>query len=311
MRELRSDYCEFLLEQTDVSVANALRRVMIAEVPTLAIDLVEIEANTTVLNDEYIAHRLGLIPLVSTRASQFAYPYEANIEGTALQEVHFSLDVVCTQDSTQDVTSDDLVCLDADRFPEVRPINYKMADAEQRPITIVKMRRGQELKLHAVARKGIGKDHAKWIPVATAVYQFVPEISINEQLQAECTEEELLEVVNSCPTRVFNFDRVNHRIEVINAEAYTYDEEVLHKAEELGKTGLITVKQCQDRFVFRVEATGVLPPEQVVLGALDVLLGKCSTLVGEFNRVRQEEAALHIQEAQQMQNGVMPDMMMQ
>ena len=52
IRKLTSSYCEFVLSNTDVSVANALRRVMIAEVPTIAIDLVEIENNTTVLNDE-------------------------------------------------------------------------------------------------------------------------------------------------------------------------------------------------------------------------------------------------------------------
>ena len=42
----------------------------------------------------------------------------------------------------------------------------------EKPIVIVKMRRGQELKLRAIARKGTGKDHAKWSPVATARYQF-------------------------------------------------------------------------------------------------------------------------------------------
>lgn len=71
-RKLEDYYAEFVLSDTDVSVANALRRVMIAEVPTIAIDLVEFENNTTVLNDEFIAHRLGLVPLVSHEAQRCA-----------------------------------------------------------------------------------------------------------------------------------------------------------------------------------------------------------------------------------------------
>jgi DNA-directed RNA polymerase II subunit RPB3 len=68
IRKLTDNECEFVLRDTDVSVANALRRVMIAEVPTIAIDLVEFENNTTVLNDEFLAHRLGLVPLWSEMA---------------------------------------------------------------------------------------------------------------------------------------------------------------------------------------------------------------------------------------------------
>jgi len=58
-------YVEFTLSKTDISVANALRRIILAEVPTMAIEIVNVEANSSVLFDEFIAHRMGLMPLSS------------------------------------------------------------------------------------------------------------------------------------------------------------------------------------------------------------------------------------------------------
>ena len=207
IRKLTEEYCEFVLSNTDVSVANALRRVMVAEVATIAIDLVEIENNTTVLNDEFLAHRLGLIPLLSDHARMMKRPFEATDEND-LTDIVFNLDIKCTTDQTLAITTDDLV-LDPG-YPEIRPVNYRCVpcawgmgpcmeqglhawgaqsgcqypgilrlrsaclrdpDENTKPIVLVKIRKNQELKLRAIARKGIGKDHAKWIPVATAVFQ--------------------------------------------------------------------------------------------------------------------------------------------
>ena len=66
------DNLKFELRNTDLSVANALRRIIIGEVPTMAIDLVQVQENTSVLNDEFIAHRIGLVPLVSENVDSFA-----------------------------------------------------------------------------------------------------------------------------------------------------------------------------------------------------------------------------------------------
>lgn len=54
---------EFDLVGVDASIANAFRRIMIAEVPTICIEDVYVWNNTSVIQDEVVAQRLGLIPL--------------------------------------------------------------------------------------------------------------------------------------------------------------------------------------------------------------------------------------------------------
>lgn len=56
---------EFDLIGLDASLANALRRIIISEVPTMAIENVFVMNNTGVMQDEVLAHRLGLIPIVA------------------------------------------------------------------------------------------------------------------------------------------------------------------------------------------------------------------------------------------------------
>lgn len=108
IRKLEGEFLEFLLTNTDTSMANALRRIIIAEVPTVAIDLVEFTNNTTVLNDEFLAHRLGLIPLWSEHARHMKRPFEPYDRDDEVQVV-FELDIKCTSDSTMQVTDKDLM----------------------------------------------------------------------------------------------------------------------------------------------------------------------------------------------------------
>ena len=62
--EMKADKIVFELSETDISMANSLRRIMIAEVPTLCIDMVSFEEDSSCLPDEFIAHRLGKLAIL-------------------------------------------------------------------------------------------------------------------------------------------------------------------------------------------------------------------------------------------------------
>ncbi|XP_034681951.1 DNA-directed RNA polymerases II, IV and V subunit 3-like [Vitis riparia] len=278
IREVKDDYAKFELRETDASMANALRRVMIAEVPTVAIDLVEIEVNSSVLNDEFIAHRLGLIPLTSERAMSMRFSRDCDAcDGDGQCEfcsVEFHLRAKCMTDETLDVTSKDLISSDHTVVPVDFSDSSGYDSADKKGIIIVKLRRGQELRLRAIARKGIGKDHAKWSPAATVTFMYEPEIHINEDLMESLTLEEKTSWVESSPTKVFDIDASSQQVVVADAEAYTYDDEVLKKAEAMGKPGLVEIYAKEDSFIFTVESTGAIKASQLVLNAIDVLKQK-------------------------------------
>ncbi|TMX02675.1 hypothetical protein EJD97_020549 [Solanum chilense] len=279
IREVKDDFMKFELRDTDASIANALRRIMIAEVPTIAIDLVEIEVNSSVLNDEFISHRLGLVPLTSERAMSMRFSRDCDAcDGDGQCEycsVEFYLRVKCLSDQTLDVTSKDLLSSDH----TVVPVDYSDASSSfdntpNKGIIIVKLRRGQELRLRAIARKGIGKDHAKWSPAATVTFMYEPEIYINEDMMESLTLEEKTELVESSPTKVFGIDPENKQVIVVDPEAYTYDDEVLKKAEAMGKPGVVEIHAKEDSFIFTVETTGAVKASQLVLNAIEVLKQK-------------------------------------
>ena len=146
------------LEGVDRSYANAIRRFCLSEVPSMAIDDVVILENSSVLYDEILSHRLGMVPL-KTDLERYILPEKCdcgNPLGCQKCRVLLVLDATA-HDKPRTVYSGDLVSEDR----EIAPISPS--------IPLVKLAQGQSVKLEAYARLGRGKEHAKWQPATTSV----------------------------------------------------------------------------------------------------------------------------------------------
>ena len=265
---IKEDMIQFTLSNVDISFANSLRRVMIAEIPTLAIELVEFHENSSVLNDEFIAHRLGLIPLRTHNVDEFKYHWECDCDGSDCERcmVEFSLDVHCTEKQMA-VTSRHLM----PKNPSVNPF-HGFSDKDE--IMICKLGKGQKINLKAIARKGTGKEHAKWQCACVAVYSLQPEIEINNALESELDPNEKREIQESCPVKVYKYDEDQDKLDIEDVNACMFCQECTKLAKKLERPDLIKISYKPDVFKFSVETTGALPPEDIVTKGLEVLQRK-------------------------------------
>lgn len=140
--------------------------------PTIAVDLVEIEINSSVLADEFIAHRLGLVPLDSKGVNELNYSRDCDCEQYCEQcSVTLTLHAKCTSDQIMKVYARDLVADGRHASSVGSPV---ITDPEGLGCLIAKLRKDQELKLTCVAKKGIAKEHAKWMPTSAVGFEYDP-----------------------------------------------------------------------------------------------------------------------------------------
>lgn len=186
---------------------NSLRRLAISEVPTLAIDDVVMLENSSVMHDEAVAHRLGLIPL-RTDPGRFVMPHECDCKSTlgcSKCRVLLVLDSEASEKSKV-VLSGELVSEDE----LVKPVS--------KDIPIVVLAPSQKLKFEAYARLGTGKDHAKWQPTSAAVVKDGKDeneiILLIESNGALTAEEILLSAAERLASKVKTFKQVASSLKI-------------------------------------------------------------------------------------------------
>lgn len=289
----------FSLVGLDASLANAFRRIMLAEIPTLAVENVFIENNTSVIQDEVLAHRLGLIPFRGGKEGIHALRWwKKPAEGEDLfatcmdyNTVKLTLDVECTVNEEADPRETDPTKAYHNAHVYARDIRFEPTGHQAESlagddaivpvnpdILIAKLRPRQTINLSMHMHKGIGADHAKFSPVATASYRLMPTITILSPIVGADAEK-----FKACfPAGAIGIE--GGEAVVKDAARDTVSRECLRHPEFDGK---VKLGRRRDHFIFAVESSGQWDSDELFLESVRHLKEKCRLIeVQVVNMVR-------------------------
>ncbi|HLC60582.1 MAG TPA: DNA-directed RNA polymerase subunit D [Candidatus Nanoarchaeia archaeon] len=249
----------FILKDSDHVFANTLRRLMVDEVPSMAIEDVEFQKNNSILYDEMIAHRLGLVPL-KTDLKSYNLPDKCKCEGKGCNRCQLKLVLRATKGSGV-VYASELKSKD----PAVKPVFGEMP--------IVKLLKGQTLELEATAVLGKGKQHMKWSP-CHVWYKCKPIVEITGDVK---NPEAIIEVDHN------NIFEIKDRKLTINKDR-VLECDLSLDFSEIDKN--VKVAASETDFVFYIESFGQLSCKEIVNKAVDILDDQLDEFIEELKKAK-------------------------
>jgi DNA-directed RNA polymerase subunit D len=267
--ERTDDYVRFLLEGVEPSYANALRRVLLADVPKMAIEDVEFHLgpirgedgkeyeSVSPLFDEIIAHRLGLIPIPTDL--DLYNPREGcpscKGEGCPSCTIIYSLN----KRGPGLVTSGDL-----------EPIGDTKLRPKDPDIPIMKLGDGQAMLIYATAILGTGKEHAKWQATHGVGYRYYPVLRVGSKSLDPYDKD-----VPYCSSHMETTALEDETVELPS------DCKVCKKFMDAYKTDTIKVSNDPTRILMEFETDGSLAAKRVLVTAMDILSKRFSELASQ------------------------------
>ncbi|UZE93677.1 MAG: DNA-directed RNA polymerase subunit D [Candidatus Pacearchaeota archaeon] len=230
----------FLVKGINNSIANSIRR-NVLEIPILAIDTVEFSKNDSALYDEMLAHRIGLIPLKSTKT--FTPRKKCTCKGKGCLK--------CTAALKLKAKGPAMV--------NAKDLKTKGMEIVYPEMPIVLLAKDQELQLTAQATLGTGREHAKFTPGLVWFNSF-PIIDIKGC--SECTE-----CIDICPRKAISFKDKKLIIDPLKCDICEACVEFLKNKEKCS----ISIKPSEEDFIFYIESFGQLKSEEIFVDAINSL----------------------------------------
>lgn len=260
-----------VIEGISIEMINALRRIILTEIPVMAIDEVIILKNDSPLYDEIISHRLGLIPL-KTDLEVYKLPQECECGGFGcpLCQVSLTCEITNNSNAPLEIFSGDLKSND----PKIIPVDPN--------IPIVKIDKNNKVIIEAYAILGLAKDHAKWQAVSNAAFRYLPVIEFNEN---EITDsEEIEQIIKMCPEDLYSSKNGN----VLKLEKDYWKTCTLCMSCVNSSDGKIKVSHKKDAYIFSIESDGVLPFDILIKEIFKIFNGKIEEFINKLEELEIE-----------------------
>lgn len=233
-------------------LVNSIRRILISDLPKLAIDDVVIYDNTSALFDEIIAHRLGMIP-ITTDLNLFNFREECICKGKGCPSctVRYTL----SKENEGTVYSGDL-----------QPAEESWVIKEEN-IPIVELYPDQRLILEVEAILGYPKKHSKWQAVISPGYRFYPTIEIDKK-----RINEVKDFINDLPSNLVTLK--NDKLEINDITKIPILESFIDKE----KIDFIKIKKDPNNIIFSFETDGSMDANVALLKSIEILKEKYNEL---------------------------------
>ena len=273
---------KLLLSETDRSLANALRRSLITDVPKMAIDEVrfqlgtkeeegEVWETTGPIPDEMVAQRLAMIP-IPTIHDKFYFQDECPNCKDLVEEDRGCLECqmiyTCVVFGTEEgrwVTADDLKYLGEESL-EI-PTEYKT-------IPITKLLKGQMIEFYATAVMGRGKDHTKWSSVCGVSFSPRRIGVLNNKTKAKILWDMDLEI------NAKHFDKEGKLTDIDKVSTLTSELNNVGEGIEVSRDfkDAITLEDVPGEFILHFETDGSMTPRTAFLKASEELGARFGSL---------------------------------
>lgn len=258
-----ASHLSFEIQDVDLSIVNALRRIVLSEIPNVALMFdplsdnnpdITIKSNTSALHNEFLGHRISLVPLCLS---------EEEIETFQRDDYKFVIKVKNTTTETISVTTEHIQVYDkndkkydAEFHARVFPKNAVTQDH----VLIVKLRPnlidkeyGEEVDIKFYANKNIAKEHSRWSPVSCCSHWH----KVDEAKAQEALHAKLAKLVDAKGSPLTDDERSKATHQFNTLERYRHF--VVNKYGE------------PSHFHFQIESECAMTPVFIFKKAIDVL----------------------------------------